>query len=95
MRNHLITVLALSTVAVTAHAARINDSDAKVRRDARVPVVREYDPSDPRDNYSRVVKESKRRVVEPDGDRVVITRKIYKEPDGDLLVQELRQPIDR
>jgi hypothetical protein len=95
MTNQLITLLALGSVALTAQAARVNDADAKVRRDERAPVVREYDPSDPRDNYSRVVKESKRRVVEPDGDRVVITRRIYQEPDGDLLVQELRQPLDR
>ena len=95
MKNYLITFLVLGSVAATAQAARISDADAKVRRDERAPVVREYDPSDPRDNYSRVVKESRRRVVEPDGDRVVITRKIYKEPDGDLLVQELRQPLGR
>ena len=43
----------------------------------------------------RLISESSRRITERDGDRVIITRRVYLQPDGDRVVRESRRVIDR
>src|SRR5690242_3753625 len=44
---------------------------------------------------NRLISETQRRIIEPDGDRVIITRRVYLQPDGDRVVRESRRVIDR
>lgn len=52
---------------------------------------RYYDRNEP----SRLVSKSTRTIRESDGDRVIITRRVYEQPDGDRFVRETRERIDR
>lgn len=44
---------------------------------------------------NRLISETRRKIIEPDGDRVVITRRVYLQPDGDRVVRESRRIIER
>jgi len=99
MRTHFLSAVALSAFALASisDAAQLEskkDADPDREIDLRGRVVRPYDPSDPSDNYSRIIQEQKRRAVE-DGREVIITRRLYEEPNGDILVQETRDPVER
>jgi hypothetical protein len=54
---------------------------------------RRYDRD--REDRARLISKSTRTIREPDGDRVIITRRVYQERDGDRFVRETRERIDR
>ena len=95
MKKILLSILGLGMIATApvAQAARIDLGDIEIRDGRRIVVDhdRDYD----RHRHSRLVSESRRRIVEPDGDRVIITRRVFQEPDGDRFVRETRRVVDR
>ena len=96
MKKYLLSLLSLGLVATAplANAARLSvdlDRDLEIRRDHRMHEYRDYH----RHGSARIVSETKRTVIEPDGDRVVVTRRVFQEPDGDRFVRETRRIIDR
>lgn len=50
-----------------------------------------YDRHEP----NRLVSTTRRVIRERDGDKHVIVRRIYEQPDGDRIVRESREFIDR
>jgi hypothetical protein len=106
MNKTLLSLLSLGLVATAplAEAARVSvdlGRGIEIREDRRGHWDRDRDH---RHHYSerryssgknRLISETQRRIIEPDGDRVVITKRVYLQPDGDRVVRESRRVIDR
>ncbi|MHA3774678.1 hypothetical protein ACXR0O_24410 [Verrucomicrobiota bacterium sgz303538] len=100
MKKYLLSLLSLGLVATApfANAARLSvdlDRDLEIRHGHRMHSDRDFRTDRDFRGPARVVSETKRTIIEPDGDRVVVTRRVFQEPDGDRFVRETRRIIDR
>lgn len=105
MNKFLLSFLSLGLVATApmADAARVSvdlDRGIEIREGRRGDRDHHHDRWEHRHNSrhhgpGRLISESSRRIIEPDGDRVIITRRVFLQPDGDRVVRESRRVIDR
>ena len=93
--------LGLFSTAPLADAARVSvDLDRGIsvrdgRRGERDHHRHDYHHRRYSSGRNRLISETQRKIIEPDGDRVVITRRVYLQPDGDRVVRESRRIIER
>lgn len=87
MKLLLISATFLGFLAADLHA--MNDTLSPEERET----VRQLQASEPRDENARLIRKSRRVVREPDGERVVITRRVYEDPVGVRSIRETRRPI--
>lgn len=80
------TMLALLTTDLTARSNALSPEEKET--------VRQLQAAEPREENARLVRQSRRVVREPDGDRVVITRRTYEDPAGVRSMRETRRPLN-
>lgn len=105
LSSAVLGLLALSPLASGAdYSVRLGGNGIRIDRDHDRDYHRHHRDDDDRHRYghryshrepSRLVSTSRRVIRERDGDKYVIVRRVYEQPDGDRIVRESREFIDR